>query len=85
MTQDHTEGTVPTTLHFRFPPPAVGGAQKTGWEALDKWVGTGGAAKPAESAQAAEAAAPVAAAPAAAEAPKSGGGFLGALKRLFGG
>ena len=44
MPQDFSEGTPPTTLHFRFPPPAVGGAQKTGWEALDKWVG-GGAAR----------------------------------------
>ena len=25
----------------RFPPPIAGGAQKTGWEALDKWVGSG--------------------------------------------
>src|SRR5271165_6983624 len=42
MPQDFSEGTPPTTLHFRFPPPAVGGAPKTGWEALEKWVGSGG-------------------------------------------
>jgi hypothetical protein len=118
MPQDFTEGAAPTTLHFRFPPPAVGGAQKTGWEALDKWVGGGGGAAPAaaaaapsgktgwealdkwvgggggnnggegksaavESASVAPAAeAPV---PAPAAAAKGGGGFLGALKRLFGG
>jgi hypothetical protein len=33
----------------RFVPPAAGGAQKTGWEALEKWVGSGAdAAKAAE-------------------------------------
>ena len=32
----------------RFLPPFAGGAQKTGWEALDKWVG--GAADKAEDA-----------------------------------
>ena len=34
----------PQRRRARFLPPAAGGAQKTGWEALDKWVGSGGAA-----------------------------------------
>jgi hypothetical protein len=39
MPQDVSVGTPPVTYHFRFPPPVAGGAAKTGWEALDKWVG----------------------------------------------
>ncbi len=42
MPQDFSVGTPPVTHHFRFPPPAAGGSEKTGWEALDKWVGSGG-------------------------------------------
>ena len=30
----------------RYLPPIAGGAQKTGWEALDKWVGSGSGAAP---------------------------------------
>ena len=31
----------------RFLPPIAGGAQTTGWEALDKWVGGSGSSSPA--------------------------------------
>jgi hypothetical protein len=50
--------------------------KKTGWEELDKWVGEGGA--PAEPATGGSAA------PSGGGA-SSGGGFMGWLKRLFGG
>ncbi len=49
----------PQRRRARFLPPAAGGAQKTGWEALDKWVGSGDAA-------------PAAAAPAEGGAKKTG-------------
>ena len=49
-------------------------SKKTGWEALDKWVGPDGAPT--------EAGATGSAAPAG---KSSGGGFMGWLKRLFGG
>ena len=55
---------------------APAGEKKTGWEALDKWVGEGGA--PAEPASGGSAA------PSGGGA-SSGGGFMGWLKRLFGG
>ena len=42
MPQDTSDGTPQVFHHFRFPPPAAGGSPKTGWEALDKWVGSGG-------------------------------------------
>lgn len=53
---------------------APSGEKKTGWEALDKWVGPDGAPT--------EAGATGSAAPAG---KSSGGGFMGWLKRLFGG
>lgn len=103
----------------RFPPPIAGGAQKTGWEALekwvggsgssgegtsggggeapsgkktgwealDKWVGDGGAAE-APSAEASAANGAAAEEPVAAQAAggqPSQGGFMGWLKRVFGG
>lgn len=109
----------------RFLPPVAGGAQKTGWEALEKWVGGGSSGAGKEAAPAPEAAEtsgpsgktgwealekwvgdgggtatpsaeassgngaaeqPVAAsAPSAAPAPEPSGGFMGFLKRIFGG
>lgn len=62
-------------------PAEPGEAKKTGWEALDKWVGPDGA--PAEPAAPGSAAPPPAPGTASGHAP--GGGFLGWLKRLFGG
>lgn len=50
--------------------------KKTGWEALDKWVGPDGAAT--------EPGATGSSAPSGSGA-SSGGGFMGWLKRLFGG
>ena len=47
MPQAASEGRSTQSLHFRCAPPAMGGAQQTGWEALDKWVGGAGAAAPA--------------------------------------
>jgi hypothetical protein len=47
MPQAASEGRSTPSLHFRCAPPVLGGAQQTGWEALDKWVGGGGAAAPA--------------------------------------
>ena len=32
----------PPRVRTRFLPPMAGGQQKTGWEALEKWVGSGG-------------------------------------------
>lgn len=55
---------------------ATATAGKTGWEALEKWVGPGGAAT--------EPGAAGSAAPAG-DTSSSGGGFMGWLKRLFGG
>jgi hypothetical protein len=62
---------------------AGGPSGKTGWEALDKWVGSGGAAAPSAQASAGNGAAASADAPAAE--PAGSGGFVGFLKRLFGG
>ncbi len=55
----------------RHLPPFAGGAQTTGWEALDKWVGEGKA--------------PAKAAASSSGGASSGCGFMGWLKRLFGG
>ena len=52
-------------------------AGKTGWEALEKWVGPDGAAT--------EPGASGSSAPEGASGGSSGGGFMGWLKRLFGG
>ena len=41
MRQRRSDGSL-GLITLRFPPPLSGGAQKTGWEALDKWVGGGG-------------------------------------------
>ena len=67
--------------------PAAGPSGTTGWEALDKWVGDGGGSAPSAQASAGNgaAAASEAAAPAAAAEPAASGGFVGFLKRLFGG
>ena len=66
-------------------PAAAAPSGKTGWEALDKWVGGGAAAPSAEASAGNGAAAPAEAPAAAPEAAASGGGFVGFLKRLFGG
>ena len=59
---------------------------KTGWEALDKWVGDGGTPSAETSAANGGAGAeqPVAAG-ASSAASEGGGGLMGFLKRLFGG
>ncbi|MEI7520763.1 MAG: hypothetical protein WCK40_05390, partial [Thermoleophilia bacterium] len=54
-------------------PAPAGGAKKTGWEALDKWVGDDGA--PTESGPAAS----------SGGAKSSGGGFWDKLKAFFSG
>ena len=67
-------------------PASSGPSGKTGWEALDKWVGDGSSTPSTESSAANGAAAePVAAGASAGSAPASGGGLMGFLKRLFGG
>ena len=71
------------------PPPSPGGPSgKTGWEALDKWVGDGGggATPSSEASETNGAAADQAVAASAPSAEtEGGGGFMGFLKRLFGG
>ena len=62
-------------------PAAAGPSGKTGWEALEKWVGGEQAANGAD----AESEPAAVAAGAGEEEPSSGGGFMGFLKRLFGG
>ena len=85
------------TRQRRFPPPIAGGAQKTGWEALEKWVGGSGSSGEGTSGGGGEA-------PSgkktgwealdkwvgggggkAAGGQPSQGGFMGWLKRVFGG
>lgn len=67
----------------RFLPPITGGAQTTGWEALDKWVGDGGGSGATNGSATAE---PTAvSAGGTSSTPDSAGGLLGFLKRLFGG
>ena len=44
MSPDSAESRRPVRRQTRFLPPIAGGDKKTGWEDLDKWVGSGGAA-----------------------------------------
>ena len=68
-------------------PRRRGPSGKTGWEALDKWVGdgTGGEAPSAEASAANGAAAEQPRGRAAAGGEPAQGGFMGWLKRVFGG
>ncbi len=77
----------------RFLPPAAGGAQKTGWEALEKHVASGDAAPAGgpsgktgwEALEKHVSSEPGGGSPTQKAPSASGGGFMGWLKRVFGG